>query len=129
MDISYLDYIKDFKDGVFQIDDESMINYVMNHYGFINRNSPDYLFSIRNRKYNICNDKELADEVYKDIYKFIQEIKSIDTNLPVEDYVSSLLNLGNLFTKDDVFIHTDDVINTYANYINVLTPLINRKLK
>ena len=93
MELSYLDYIRDFQDGVFQIDDESMINYVMDHYGFINRNSPDFLFFIRSRKYNICNDKELADEVYKDIYKFIQEIKSIDTNLPLEDYVSSLLNL------------------------------------
>ena len=119
MELSYLDYIKDSKNEVFQIDDESMIGYAVTNRCFNSKPIDRYVFSVRNREYFIFSNKDEADEVYNGIESFVKEIKSIDTSLSLESYVTGILNVVRNFID----------VDAHGKYLTVLTSLINRKLR
>ena len=118
MELSYLDYIKESKNEVFRIDDESMIGYAVTNHCFNSNPIDRYVFSVRNREYFIYSNKDEADEVYNSIERFISAIKGVDSNVSVENYVNSLLA-----TLRD---YTD--VDAHSKYLTILTTLINRKL-
>lgn len=119
MELSYLDYIKESKNEVFQIDDESMIGYAVTNRCFNSKPIDRYVFSVRNREYFIFSNNDEAVEVFKGIESFVFEIRSIDTNLSLESYVTRLLNVVRNFID----------VDAHGKYLTVLTSLINRKLR
>lgn len=119
MEISYLDYLEKYKNDIFQIDDESMINFVITNHCFNSKPLERYVFSVRNREYFIYNDQDESVEVYRTIESFVNEIKNIDTKLTLEEYVKRLLETMRNFIE----------LDAQVKYSTILTNLINRKLK